>query len=137
MATILTADASLVVPYLSPWHARHGVARRELSAVTRLPAHVIYESVSSLTRMPHGYATTVRLAVEALEAAFSGEPIFLGHEGHQALLASAARREIGGGAIYDAVIAAAAKSTDARMLTLDHRAERTYRAIGVDYELVG
>ena len=37
-----------------------------------------------------------------------------------------------GGEVYDALIAATAKSTGAVLLTRDRRAEATYRAIGVE-----
>lgn len=41
-----------------------------------------------------------------------------------------------GGAVYDALIAAAALEADARLLSRDERAARTYAAIGVQFELV-
>ncbi|MBO0760460.1 MAG: hypothetical protein J2P40_04210 [Candidatus Dormibacteraeota bacterium] len=40
------------------------------------------------------------------------------------------------GAVYDALIAAAALEADARLLSRDERAARTYAAIGVQFELV-
>lgn len=43
---------------------------------------------------------------------------------------------IGGGAVYDALVAATAKATGAVLLSLDRRAERTYRMIGVDFEMI-
>lgn len=44
---------------------------------------------------------------------------------------------ITGGAVYDALVGFTAKLAGARLLSRDRRAERTYRAVGVDYELIG
>lgn len=42
-----------------------------------------------------------------------------------------------GGQIYDALVAATAKGAGAHLLSIDRRAERTYRAVGIDYEFIG
>jgi hypothetical protein len=44
--------------------------------------------------------------------------------------------ELTGGATYDALVAAAARAGGRRLLTRDRRAERTYRALEVDYHFV-
>ncbi len=44
--------------------------------------------------------------------------------------------ELAGGAVYDALVAAAAHVEGRTLLTRDSRAERTYRAVGVDYVFV-
>jgi hypothetical protein len=41
-----------------------------------------------------------------------------------------------GGAVYDALIAAAARESGLRLMSLDHRAVRTYVAMGVDHQLL-
>ncbi|MEX0427861.1 PIN domain-containing protein [Nocardioides sp. DS6] len=43
---------------------------------------------------------------------------------------------VGGGATYDALIAATAQHHEHRLLTADRRARATYDALGVDYEVV-
>ena len=41
-----------------------------------------------------------------------------------------------GGAVYDALVAEAAKTNNTVLLTRDQRACRTYELLGVDYELL-
>jgi predicted nucleic acid-binding protein len=41
-----------------------------------------------------------------------------------------------GGATDDALVAAAARADERRLLTRDRRAEQTYRAVEVDYQFV-
>jgi predicted nucleic acid-binding protein len=58
------------------------------------------------------------------------------HEGHLRVLQLAGSGGIVGGAIYDALIAATALEADARLLSRDERASRTYEAVGVRFELI-
>ncbi len=44
--------------------------------------------------------------------------------------------EIVGGAIYDGLIALAARDAEKKLLTLDRRAVPTYEAVGVEYEIL-
>jgi len=43
---------------------------------------------------------------------------------------------VGGGAVYDAIVATTARSAGATLLTLDQRALRTYQLVGAAYTLV-
>jgi predicted nucleic acid-binding protein len=43
---------------------------------------------------------------------------------------------LAGGALYDAVVAAAARKHKLPLVTCDRRAEATYRVLGVTYELL-
>ncbi|MDQ6641379.1 MAG: PIN domain-containing protein [Actinomycetota bacterium] len=133
---LLTADTSAVIPFLSEWHAANVAVRDRLADVVRLPGHVLIETFSSLTRMPMGLALRPDLAAESIAAAFPGPPFLLDAAGHLALVSAAGAAGITGGAIQDALIAATAKAANALLLTRDRRAERTYRAIGVDFEML-
>jgi len=135
-AALLTADTSVVVPFLAAWHPRHSALRNSMVPVTRLPGHVLAESMSSLTRMPSGFAVSAEWAAEALLNAFRGDPLVLAGEDYRALVEILGDYRVTGGAVYDALVATTAKLADARLLTRDRRAERTYRSIGVDYELL-
>jgi len=86
-----------VVAILSGWHEHHEVALQAARQVNQLPAHVLVEAASVLTRLPGGQAG------------------------------------LGGGAVYDGLIAATAHHHGARLLTLDQRALSTYRAIGAQF----
>lgn len=133
----LTADTSMVVPFVSMWHPMYSAVRGPMADVTRLPGHVMVESLSSLTRMPGGFAVSPEQAVEAVRAAFPEPPIVLGAEEYLSFVDAIRRDRITGGAVYDALVGFTAKVAGARLLSRDRRAERTYRAVGADYELVG
>lgn len=47
-----TCDTSVLVPALLSWHERHDDARRAVHGVRGVPAHVLVESYSVLTRLP-------------------------------------------------------------------------------------
>lgn len=57
-------------------------------------------------------------------------------EGYAHLLDFAAAARIGGGAVYDALVALTAREASATLLTADRRAITTYRLLMVDHELV-
>ena len=59
------------------------------------------------------------------------------HEAHDIAREAVADRGITGGAVYDALVAATAMNAKATLLTRDHRAARTYEAVGVRYRLIG
>lgn len=52
------------------------------------------------------------------------------------LLSRMAELGIVGGSIYDGLVGQAALTAGRTLLTRDRRAERTYRALGVDYRFV-
>jgi hypothetical protein len=49
---LIAADTSLVVALFASWHEAHDAAREALPGEVRLPAHVLIESYSVLTRLP-------------------------------------------------------------------------------------
>lgn len=130
---MITADTSVVVPALLDWHDHHSLTRPATEDVDRLPAHVLAESYSVLTRLPHGLSLAPAVAAELLLEAFPGPPIVLDAEAHQELLRTLSGSGVRGGTVYDAVVAATAAGADAELLTLDGRAVATYRAVGVRF----
>lgn len=134
--TLLTADTSLVVPFLSQWHPAHAQAVAALKPVLRLPGHVLVEVVSSMTRLPRSRVSPEVASRVVLEA-FPGAPLTLQPEEYRSFVRELGQASLAGGAIYDALVAAAARAGGARLLSRDRRAERTYRAMGVDFEMVG
>jgi predicted nucleic acid-binding protein len=132
----LTAvDSSLLIPAVAPWHVHHGPADRALgrAADLRMIGHVLLETYSWLTRNRPRTAPPV---AAGLLRALPGPVLVLSPEAHVQILELAATRGISGGAIYDALIAGTALEADARLLSRDERAARTYQAIGVRFELV-
>lgn len=132
----LTADTSLVVPSLVQWHALHREAAGALREVRRLPAPVLVEAYSVLTRLPPPRALRPGLALRALQHAFPQEPWCVSPGAYQVVVRRLAAADLGGGRIHDAIIGATAAEAGLRLLTADRRALATYALVGVDVELV-
>ena len=98
--------------------------------------HVAAETVSTLTRLPDPYRVEATPVWEFLSARFPAKWVALSGKQARVTLEQAIQRGISGGAIYDALVDAAARTVDATLLSLDRRAERTYRELGVRYELL-
>lgn len=130
-------DTSVAVPLLMLQHPAHAsVDAWSLDRELCLTAHSLAETYSVLTRL-HGAATipagdAVRMiddrfsTVLALEASTTVTV-------HKYL----AQQQISGGAVYDALVALAAKAHGAILATRDNRARGTYAALGVDTVVVG
>lgn len=125
-----TADTSVVIPALASWHERHGDARRAVKEITALPAHVLCEAVSVLTRLPGGLVVSPPLAVDLVREAFPGEPLTLDAPAHLAFLSQIGAAQIRGKGVYHALIAATASASGAALVTLDIRAAEIYRRMG-------
>lgn len=130
-----TCDTSLLVPALVSWHADHRGSRELVSQVTALPAHVVVECYSVLTRLPAPH----RLPPEAVARALGGlsvDLLILPPGAYRALMGELGSGDIRGGAVYDALVAATARHHARHLLTRDRRARSTYDALGVGYTLV-
>ncbi len=129
-------DTSVAVAALDPNHEAHTEARRVVSAARcALSGHAAFETYSVLTRLP------VPLRLGSVEARGALDTLFplrcwLTSDGTQALAGEIGSLGIVGGAVFDALVGAAARENRFRLLTRDRRAERTYIALGVDYEFV-
>ncbi len=132
----LTADSSVVIPSLILWHPLHNAAAAAVKSVRRLPAHALLESFAVLNRLPAPRAIPPRVAERLLAHSFPDQPLALGPEGYQTLVHKLAEADLGGGLIYDAVIAATAAENGFRILTADRRAVPIYALMGADFELV-
>ena len=74
-------------------------------------------------------------AVRAIEMAFPGQ-CWLSPSDSVRLLQRIGTLGITGGAVYDALVAEAARRNGRRLLTRDGRASRTYDLVGVDHVIV-
>ena len=111
-------------------------AAAALEEVDVLPAHVLIEAYSVLTRLPSGLAVAPTLAAEVLAGRFSQSPLRLGDTEREGVLQTLAAAGIFGGASYDALVALEAKAHARTLLTLDERAQSTYRRLGVDFTVI-
>ncbi|CAN5714129.1 type II toxin-antitoxin system VapC family toxin [soil metagenome] len=133
---MIAVDTSLVVALFASWHEAHASAREVVPDEVHLPAHVLLESYSVLTRLPPPHRAPADVVEAFLRRRFQAKLLTLPGRGHRSLLKAAQEGGISGGGIYDAVIAATAKHAEATLLTRDHRAVRVYETIGVTYRMV-
>ena len=116
-------DTSCVIALCQTWHVAHSRAvnalrQRSLSRQRLvLPVHVLLESFSVLTRMPEPERLSPSQAEELLTTNFASAEIaqLSPHTGWHAIR-ELARRNIGGGTLYDAIIAMAALDAGAGVL---------------------
>jgi predicted nucleic acid-binding protein len=132
---VTAIDSSVLIPALANWHAEHESTDRALSEVTdlRMVSHVLLETYSWLTR---NQPRTPPAVAARLLRTLPGPALVLSPDGHLKLLDLVGRNGIMGGAMYDALIAATALESGARLLSRDERAARTYEAVGVEFELI-
>ena len=128
-------DTSVLLPALVSWHPDHRVARRSLAAVDALPAHVLLETYSVLTRLPAPHRIAPQDAGALLDL-LALETLTLPASRHRALVPVLADQGIRGGAVYDALVGATVQHHRRVLLTRDRRARATYDAIGVRYSLL-
>lgn len=127
----MTADTSAIVAALSAWHEHHEAAARAVAGVDAIPAHALAETYSVLTRLPGGLAVPGTVAADLLAHRFPGPPLRLDRRTERTLAATLAAAGIIGGSTYDGIVALQAASADAPLLTLDVRAQDTYRRLGI------
>ena len=134
---MIAVDTSVVVAAFASWHQGHPAAAAVLSRRPRVPAHVLLESFSVLTRLPPPHRAPADLVASFLEQRFREAPLVLPARAHRDLVMKAADTGLAGGAIYDVLIAATARHAGATLLTRDQRARPVYERVGVRHELVG
>lgn len=102
----------------------------------RLPAQVAVETYSVLTRLPPPHRAEPVLVQSFLAEQFPSRLLTLSPRGHRDILTRLASVNIGGGSVYDAVVAATALESDLVLVTRDRRALSVYELIGVEFELI-
>lgn len=135
-ATVLV-DTSVAVALVVADHEHHARTTEALEGRRLgLAGHAAYETYSVLTRMPAPVRRTPD-AVRRLLAATFPLPAQLSPDAAATLLGELAEAEIGGGAVYDGLVGAAAREHAQTLATRDRRALATYRVLDVDVELLG
>lgn len=129
-------DTSAAVSFLLTTHAAHAATfavldRRSLG----LSGHAYFETFSALTRLPEPARTSPRFAVELIEQNFP-HSVHLSARRARGLLTTLASDGIAGGAVYDALVAAAAAEHGMPLYSRDRRALPTYQRLGVDVRLL-
>ena len=137
-------DTSVAVAALDPNHEAHAPCRAAVLARRPvLAGRAAFEAYSVLTRLPVPLRLRLRLrlrlsagqAASVLAAAFPSA-CWLSECDSAALKSRLGELGIVGGSVYDALVGRAAAADGRVLLTADRRAERTYRALDVPYEVV-
>ena len=89
-----------------------------------------------LTRLPSGLAVAPRAAADVLTRRFSDPPLRLSDTERGELVARLAATGVAGGASYDALVALEARAHGRVLLSLDQRAQETYRRLGVPFQAI-
>ena len=132
----LTADTGAVIAALSGWHDQHEHAAAALASVDVLPSHVLFEAYSVLTRLPSGLAVAPAVAAQVLRSRFKQPSLRLRGADRAGLIETLAAAKVSGGASYDGIVALEAKANGYGLLTLDERAQSTYRRLGADFTVI-
>ncbi|AYE99404.1 PIN domain-containing protein (plasmid) [Mycobacterium paragordonae] len=114
----------------------HRAARARLLQCRRgMSGHAAVELLSVLTRLPPPQRLRPAAAFR-LEVTNFPDSRFLSATDTRNLLHEFAEAGLAGGALYDGLVGAAARQHKLPLITCDRRAEPTYRALGVTYELL-
>jgi predicted nucleic acid-binding protein len=129
-------DTSAAVPLVVAGHDAHAMTwsalhTRELG----LAGHAWFETFSVLTRLP-GPARRDASTVARLISTNFPHSRFLDEGSATKLTSDLARMGVSGGAVYDALVAAAAAHHKLPLASRDRRAAETYRAFDVEVELL-
>jgi predicted nucleic acid-binding protein len=100
-----------------------------------LAGHAWFETYSVLTRLPAGLRRSPADALRLLAGNFPASR-FLGEAEAADLGGELAGLGVSGGAVYDALVGAAARQHRLPLVSADARARPVYQALGVDIELI-
>ncbi len=129
---IALVDTSIAVPLVISDHEAHEIVTAAVDGLRLgLAGHAAFETYSVLTRLPAPLRLHPGTAASLVATTFP-ETRHLPADSAASLIDRLATAGIAGGAIFDALVAAAAQAHDLKLVTADGRALRTYRALGVE-----
>jgi toxin FitB len=132
----VAVDTSVAVPLLVRSHRAHAaVARWWDGQQVALSGHALAETYSVLTRLPGDARLAPADAARLLTERFA-PPLLLSAARARKLPDTLSRLGIAGGAVYDALVALAAREHEVALATRDGRAKGTYDAVGVEVIVV-
>jgi predicted nucleic acid-binding protein len=132
----LLIDTSVAVALAIAGHEHHRATRAAVGDRScGLSGHAAFETFSVLTRLPPPDRRTPAAVARLLAHNFPRSR-FLSAEGARLLGARLAALRIAGGAVYDALVGAAAAEHGITLATRDRRAAEIYRALDIDFELL-
>jgi predicted nucleic acid-binding protein len=129
-------DTSVAVALTVADHEHHRATLRSVGGRRLgLCGHAAFETFSVLTRLPSPARRPPSVVARVLEDNFP-ESRFISPQAAAGVLERLAQLEMGGGSVYDALVAATAVEHEVRLLTRDRRAVSVYRAFDVDLEVI-
>jgi predicted nucleic acid-binding protein len=133
---VVLLDTSTAIALVVEDHEAH-IATLEAVRGRRLglAGHAWFEAYSVLTRLPAGLRRSSADALRLLAHNFPASG-FLSEAEAADLGGELARLGISGGAVYDALVGAAARQHRLPLVSADTRARPVYEALGVDLELI-
>lgn len=132
----LLVDTSVAVALVVVDHQHHESTFRALRGrQLGLAGHAAFETFSVLTRLPPPARRTPAAVARLLAGSFPAGK-FLSARAASALPAQLGAARIAGGAVYDALVGAAAREHGIALATRDRRALQIYRALEVQVELL-
>ena len=132
----IAVDTSVAVPLLVRSHQHHAdVVRWWGGQELTLSGHALPETYSVLTRLPGDARLSASDAARLLDARFT-TPLTLSGQATREVHATLSGLGVAGGAVYDGLVALAAKEHGMALATRDARARGTYDAVGVNVILV-
>ncbi|KJQ52449.1 PIN domain-containing protein [Microbacterium sp. SA39] len=129
-------DTSAAVALVDRSHpAHHAVKDATRGLVRGLAGHALVETYSVLTRLPGDARLSPEVAEQVIARAFPAS-VSLPPEEALGAVATFAAAGIAGGAVYDGLVALAARVAATPLLSCDRRAIPTYAALKVEVRLV-
>lgn len=137
---MIAPDTSVIVAGFDPHHRFHAEAVPaliEVKASGRLVAHTMAESYAVLCSPGGPFRFEPEPVVAYLDQFLErSDPIQPRIGSYREALDLLAARKRAGGAVYDALIALAARDAGIALVSLDRRAVRTYAACGVEARML-
>lgn len=133
---ILLVDTSVAVALTVTDHEHHSATVKAIGERSLgLSGHAAFETFSVLTRLPPPIRRTPGTVSRLLSRNFP-ETWHLGAEASGEAFRRLAELGIAGGAVYDALVACASLEHGLPLATRDRRALETYRAVGVNPDIL-
>jgi predicted nucleic acid-binding protein len=134
---IVLLDTSAAIALIVEDHEAHaatleGVRGHRLG----LAGHAWFETYSVLTRLPGALRRSPADVIRLLTHNFPASG-FLGEAASVELGPELSRLDVSGGAVYDALVGAAARQHRRRLVSGDARARPVYEALGVEIQAIG
>jgi predicted nucleic acid-binding protein len=129
-------DTSAAVALVVADHDHHDVTAARLAGRRLgMAGHAAFETFSLLTRLPSAARRPPSVIAELLAANFPANR-YLSAKGASALMKRLSVLRIAGGSVYDALVGATAAEHRVVLASRDRRAVETYRALGVEIEVL-